>query len=94
MRLDAEEREALSKALSGIEGEVYLFGSRVDDSKKGGDIDILIFSGQKPLKLSNKVATNFFLHCEEKIDVVVLDPEKLSFEEKAFLNSLERIRIQ
>ncbi len=36
MRLDGREKEALNRALEGVEGEVYLFGSRVDDSRRGG----------------------------------------------------------
>ena len=44
MRLDDEEKGALREAVSGIKGEAYLFGSRVDDSRRGGDIDHLILS--------------------------------------------------
>ena len=36
MRLDALEREALKYALNDFNGDVYLFGSRIDDTKKGG----------------------------------------------------------
>jgi hypothetical protein len=43
MRLDPIEKEALDHALQNIKGEVFLFGSRVNHSKKGGDIDLLIF---------------------------------------------------
>lgn len=44
MRLDKNERVALERAIDGVEGDVYLFGSRADDTARGGDIDILVFS--------------------------------------------------
>jgi hypothetical protein len=44
MRLSASERTALEQALDGIQGEVYLYGSRTDNSARGGDIDILLFT--------------------------------------------------
>ncbi len=73
MRLDTSEREALRFALKGFEGEVYLFGSRLDDAKRGGDIDILLIPQRavKSLKLSLKIQTRFFSRCEERIDVLV-----------------------
>ena len=44
MRLKNTEIEAIKKVFleTFIQGEIYLFGSRVDDSQKGGDIDIYI----------------------------------------------------
>ncbi len=41
IRLDECERKALKKALKDFKREVYIFGSRFDPNKKGGDIDIL-----------------------------------------------------
>lgn len=94
MRLDPAERKALKSALAGINAErVFLFGSRVDDAARGGDIDILVYSRADPLKLSSKVATRFFMECEERIDVVVMNPRRLTREQRAFLATLDMERI-
>ncbi len=73
MRLDIHEKEALKYALKDFDGDVYLFGSRVDDTKRGGDIDILLIPSRKinPLKLSLRIQAKFFSKCEERIDVVI-----------------------
>lgn len=45
MRLTENQRESIKSVVTSVIGEasrVWLFGSRVDDSKRGGDIDLLI----------------------------------------------------
>jgi predicted nucleotidyltransferase len=45
MRLTTEQQETIRNGVSTLFSspvEVFLFGSRVDDSAKGGDIDLLI----------------------------------------------------
>ena len=94
MRLDPVEEQALLHAVRDIPAEgVYLFGSRVDDSRRGGDIDVLIFSEASAFELSRQVAVRFFLECEEKIDVVVMNPQALTQDQKAFLATLRLEKI-
>ena len=94
MRLDAEQTSALEYALDLITDEVYLFGSRLDPSRKGGDIDLLVFSKQDSFQLSQQITLRFFEKCEEKIDVVVMDPSRLTEEQQAFLNLIEKQRLK
>jgi predicted nucleotidyltransferase len=94
MRLDGTEKRGLEKALMDVEGEVFLYGSRVDDSRRGGDIDLLIRSGEDPYRLAQKVRRDFRMICDEKIDVLVLPEKGLSREQKAFLKTLTLERIK
>ena len=46
MRLQPEEQAAIISTITSFdkESEIYLFGSRLDDTKRGGDIDVLVKS--------------------------------------------------
>jgi hypothetical protein len=66
----------------------------VDDAKKGGDIDLLVFSDEEPFALSRRIATRFFMNCEEKIDVVVMNPACMTPEQDAFVRTLAKIRLK
>ena len=94
VRLDNLERRALAHALEDVNGEVYLLGSRLIPSKKGGDIDILIYSKSNSLNLSREVSRRFFMECEEKIDVLVFDKDNLNEEQEAFISTLNLVRIK
>jgi predicted nucleotidyltransferase len=63
----------------GLEATVYLFGSRTDDSAKGGDIDLYIETDQ-PLENRASAAARFSASLQrqlgdQKIDVIVADPQ-------------------
>lgn len=66
-------REAVKKYFD-EETKVFLFGSRVDDSKKGGDIDLYIETDVKEDIFKRKLKMISYL-CEklgeQKIDIVI-----------------------
>ncbi len=74
MRLSLNERNSIKEALSYIDkdAKVYLFGSRVYDHKKGGDIDLLVLSKKMELSEEIKFKTKLWDKLgEQKIDIVI-----------------------
>lgn len=85
MRLSAEEVTIIKAAVHqvfGNQAKIWLFGSRVDDSKKGGDIDLLVEPSNGCEGLLDKklqvLSTLMLALGEQKIDLVVArDPSRL-----------------
>lgn len=88
MRLTAFEIIAIKQAAQEVFGEavaVVLFGSRVDDSKKGGDIDLYI-KAPAGKDVAHKVKFLLALEQkigEQKIDVVFALDENRPIEQQA-----------
>jgi len=79
MRLSSTEIKALKTALEGFEGEAYLFGSRLDPDKRGGDIDILLKPNHKidQFELKTKITRKFERALEQSLDVVVYNDKNI-----------------
>ena len=83
MRLSPEQVAIIRQAAQesfGPEARVWLFGSRVDDSKRGGDIDLLVqtrtLSADAALRC--KISMLGLLESrlgERKIDIVIEQPD-------------------
>lgn len=76
MRLSKREIEAILQVAEDIYGtdvKVYLFGSRVDDSRRGGDIDLLVrtTSAKKGILDRVRMASRIkSLIGDQKIDII------------------------
>ncbi|MDI6786377.1 MAG: nucleotidyltransferase domain-containing protein [bacterium] len=74
MRISPEEVDFLKKKILFVVSEavIYLFGSRVDDDKKGGDIDIMVLSNKKlSWKEKSIIRWHFFEKFgEQKLDII------------------------
>jgi len=93
-RLDEIQKKALSIALKGVKGKIFLFGSRVDLDKKGGDVDILILSeSNEPIKLKWDIQTKYLMEADESIDVIVFNPMNIKKEQQAFVNSIKKVQL-
>ena len=80
MRITTTQVKVLKDKLHSISStaKLYLFGSRVDDSKRGGDIDLLVIDDNMKKKDLRYLRVDFFEHFgEQKLDII-LDKEELS----------------
>ena len=93
MRLYPDEKDILLDLIKTIPGQVFLFGSRADDTKKGGDIDLLILSDKFTPEAGEQLKRQFYLRLDSKLDVVVFDPKNLTSTQQAFINTLNKIRL-
>jgi len=74
MRLKDYEQVAILSTVKCLDSNacVYLFGSRVDDTKKGGDIDLLVMSDILTSDDKRAIKTKLYeLLGEQKIDIVL-----------------------
>jgi len=69
-----------------VEGDIFLFGSRVDDSKKGGDIDLYLVLldhhdlFQKKIRFLSRIKRELG---EQKIDIVFNEDKTRLIEQEA-----------
>lgn len=74
MRLSPLEHQLIQDSITAIDpdAEIYLFGSRVDDQARGGDIDLLVLSSR--IDFMTKLDLLARLHQrlgEQKIDLII-----------------------
>ena len=88
MRLSSYEIKSIKNSFIEIfeGGDIYLFGSRVDDSKKGGDIDLYIdYPFKIDVKQMQDMKSKFRLKLyeqigEQKIDLIISKDKNRSIE--------------
>jgi predicted nucleotidyltransferase len=84
MRITENEKNIIIDAVKNIDPDahLWLFGSRTDDSKKGGDIDIAILSEKVNKDVMQEIQVRRFI-CdrigEQKIDIVTSSDGKEAF---------------
>ena len=75
MRLTDNEQNAIRNVIYkwDPDAKIWLFGSRVDDRAKGGDIDLLIISSQLSILDKSKIRLALYDEIgEQKIDLVIV----------------------
>ena len=81
MRLSQQHRQAILRVVAetcGPKARVRLFGSRVDDSRRGGDVDLLIELPAEPeqvFDLQRRLSAQLLRALDSRpVDVLVVGP--------------------
>jgi len=93
MRLTEWEIKEIKKAAKLVFGEnvrVILFGSRVDDNKKGGDIDLYVVTDDPSMEKEGKFWIELQKRLgEQKIDIVLSENPERKIEQVALKEGVE-----
>jgi hypothetical protein len=83
MRISLEMQQYFKNACQNTDDKVFLFGSRVDDNKRGGDIDVFILSNQHyDSQIMRNIKTKFMQQFGwQKLDLI-----NWTFDEQNFNN--------
>ena len=86
MRLSKDEVKFIKNTINScLKSEIYIFGSRLDDNKKGGDLDIYLIPKEKE-DLTYKVGLIRMI-LEEKllipVDIVIAKDKNKDIEKEA-----------
>src|SRR5665647_3053893 len=76
MRLTAHQHAAIRATASetfGADALVWLFGSRADDSKRGGDIDLLVKTNLTDIHTITRAEISFLTKLQMKLDEQKID---------------------
>lgn len=79
MRIEKEQLDFIENTLKNrfSDAVIYLFGSRADDTKRGGDIDLFLITNQKN-SLRDKIHLLTQLESggiQRKIDLIIQSPD-------------------
>ena len=99
MRISNEQKKAILDTISSFSGGkefiIYLYGSRTDDSKKGGDIDLLVVVPQSLVDFVAKAHLKILVELKKHqsigqrlIDIKFCTEEQLLTD--PFLNSINK----
>jgi hypothetical protein len=92
MRLTEVEVSAIKQSVRAFDpkAKIFLFGSRVDDTRKGGDIDLFVLSGKIKSRERRKIKLNIYDSIgEQKIDMVVTPKITTAFHRIAISTGVE-----
>ena len=92
MRLKDSEQVAILSTVKCLDknARVYLFGSRVDDTKKGGDIDLLVMSDSLTREDKRTIKIKLYeLLGEQKIDLVLAADDSDPFVKLALVTGVK-----
>jgi len=91
MRLNAEETANIKRIVAevfGDDAQLWLFGSRVDDAKRGGDVDLYVVPVQDDDLFMKRVT------CLGKLEAALLYPVDLVVADKSASRPIDRIALK